>query len=125
MQAMNWISLWRSRRPAILYALVATGLCLACAASAQSIAVPWSGHGHDAQHSGISPSAARPLNAIRWQTPMDLAPRYSGTSLLIHYGSPLVTRANTVVIPVKTGTNDGFRIEGRNTGDGSLKWMQA
>lgn len=122
---MKWILLLRSCRPTILGALIAISFCLASGASAQSIAVPWSGHGHDAQHSGISPFAARPLDVIRWQAPMDLAPRYSGTSLLIHYGSPLITRANTVVIPVKTGTNDGFRVEGRNAIDGSLKWTEA
>jgi hypothetical protein len=125
MAAMKWIGSWHSRRKKVARAGVASALCVAASVSAQSIAVPWSSHGHDAQHTGISPFPAQPLNAIRWQTPVDLAPRYSGTSLLIHYGSPLVTRANTVVIPVKTGTNDGFRVEGRNAADGSLKWMQA
>ena len=57
--------------------------------------------------------------------PVDLAPQYSGSSLLIHYGSPLVTRLNTLIVPVKTGANDGFRIEARDAADGALKWMQA
>ena len=57
--------------------------------------------------------------------PVDLAPQYSGTSLLIHYGSPLLTRQNTLIVPVKTGAYDGFRIEARDPADGSLKWMQA
>ena len=94
-------------------------------ASAQSIAEPWSGHGHDPQHSGLSTVAAQPLRRIRWHTPVDLAPQYSGSSLLIHYGSPLITRQNTVIIPVKTGAGDGFRVEARDPADGSLKWMQA
>jgi len=29
-----------------------------------------------------------------------------------------------VVVTLKTGANDGFRLEGRNVGDGSLIWMQ-
>ena len=95
-------------------------------ASAQSIAVPWSGHGHDAQHTGLSPFASQPLNRILWQipVPVDLAPQYSSTTLYAHYGSPLITRQNTVLFPVKTGPTDGFRIEARNPADGSLKWMQ-
>src|SRR6185436_9187102 len=88
---------------------------------AQSIALPWSGHGHDAQHSGISQVAARPLSRVLWQTPVDLAPQYSGSSLLIHYGSPLITRQNTIIIPVKTGPANGFRVEARDPADGSLK----
>ena len=91
-------------------------------ALAQSIAVPWSGHGHDAQHTGLASAKAKPLQQIRWQTPVDLNPPYSGTELLIHYGSPLITRQNTVLIPVKTGFSDNFRMEARSGLDGSLKW---
>ncbi len=61
---------------------------------------------------------------IRWQMPVDLMPHYNGNDLLIHYGSPLVTRQNTVLVPVKTGTTDGFRVEARDATDGSVKWMQ-
>src|SRR5438105_12624738 len=93
-------------------------------AAAQPISFPWSSHGHDAQHSGISKFASRPLNRILWQTPVDLAPQYNGTDLLIHYGAPLISRLNTVIIPVKTGVADGFRVEAHSAADGSLIWMQ-
>jgi hypothetical protein len=86
----------------------------------QALSVPWSGYGHDAQHTAISAVAAQPLQRIRWQAPLDLAPQYSGSSLLIHYGSPLVTAANTVILPVKTGATDGFRMEARRGSDGVL-----
>ena len=73
--------------------------------SAQS----WSGFAHNGQHTANTSVPSRPLDVIRWQMPVDLLPQYSGTSLLIHYGSPLVTAANTVLVPVKTGATDGFR----------------
>lgn len=95
---------------------------LGSTAGAQSINLPWAGHGHNAQHDGISLVAAQPLNQIRWQTPVDLAPQYSGSSLLVHYGSPLITRSNTVIVPVKTGPTDGFRVEARAGADGTLRW---
>jgi len=66
---------------------------------------------------------ARPLNQILWQTPVDLNPQYSGSELLIHYGSPLVTRSNTVIVPVKVGATSGFRVEAHAGTDGTLKWM--
>jgi hypothetical protein len=93
-------------------------------ADAQSLRIPWSGYGQDAQHNVISPAPSQPLNHILWQTPVDLNPVYSGTTLLIHYGSPLITRSNTVIVPVKVGTNDGFRVEGRTGTNGVLKWTQ-
>jgi hypothetical protein len=91
---------------------------------AQSIADPWSGYAHDPQHTGISRFTSQPMNRIIWQTPVDLNRQYSGSSLLIHYGSPLVTRANTVILPVKTGARDGFKVEARKSTDGSLLWTQ-
>jgi hypothetical protein len=80
----------------------------------------WSTLGGNAQHSGVSTVAAQPLETIRWSTPVDLAP--PGVIILIHYGSPVVTPANTVIIPVKTGASSGFRVDARSGNDGALKW---
>jgi len=84
----------------------------------------WRGFGGDAQHTAASAVAAQPTEAVRWSTPVDLQPNYSGTSLLIHYGTPLVTRRNTVVIPVKTGATDGFQVEAHRADTGALVWTQ-
>ena len=84
----------------------------------------WPGLGRDAQHSAVATvTGQRPLH-VRWSTPVDLAPQYSGDSLLIHYGSPLVTRRNTVIVTVKTGATDGFRLEGRRGDTGALVWSE-
>jgi hypothetical protein len=95
-----------------------------CGAAAQSIATPWSNYGHDPQHSAISPAASQPLGRILWQMPVDLSPQYSGNDLDIHYGSPVVTRSNTIIVPVKVGATDGFRVEARDAPTGATKWTQ-
>jgi hypothetical protein len=82
----------------------------------------WNTFAHDAQHAAQSQTASQPLNQIHWQTPVDLQPQYSGDDLLIHYGSPLITNANTVIVPVKTGATGGFIVEARGGSDGTLKW---
>lgn len=64
------------------------------------------------------------MTKVEWQTPVDLDPQYSGEELLIHYGAPLITRANTVVIPVKTGANGGFQVEGLAAAGGTILWTQ-
>ena len=56
--------------------------------------------------------------SIRWQTPVDLDPQYSGDELLIHYGSPAITAANNIIVPFKTGAAGGFSIKGINATDG-------
>ena len=69
----------------------------------QSNSVP--SFGGNAQHTSVYQPAAQTLNQIRWTTTIDLNP-----GDLAHYGSPLVTAANTVFVPVKTAT-DGFRVD--------------
>jgi len=88
-------------------------------------AAAWAGYAGDAQHTALSAYAAQALGTIAWQTPVDLAPQFSGDALLVHYGSPLVTADNTVIVPVKTGATDGFRVEGINGTTGETKWTQA
>jgi len=81
----------------------------------------WPNYAHDPQHSGVSAVAAQEFSKIHWSTPVDLHPP-SG-EIFIHYGSPIITAANTVIVPVKTG-NNSFRVEAHNGTDGTLLWMQ-
>jgi hypothetical protein len=55
---------------------------------------------------------------------VDQQPQYSGSDLLEHYGSPLVTQANTVIVPVKTGATGGFEVTGRSGATGALLWTE-
>jgi hypothetical protein len=121
-----------SSRPLyVALAILGTLALFVSAAPAQessSVAVPeqttiqgWPGHAHDSQHSGISSVAAQSLNKIHWSVPVDLNPNIQSGELLIHYGSPLITPANTVIVPVKTAAN-AFRVEAHNGATGALIW---
>jgi len=106
---------------AILVALLVSGNV-----RAQSIRFPWGGYGHDPQHGTISAVASQPLNRILWQTPVDLSvPTNNTGELFIHYGSPLITRSNTVIVPVKTGASGGFEIRAFKGATGVTNWMRA
>jgi hypothetical protein len=95
----------------------------ACAAMPNAAAQTgtWLTHSHDEQHTALSTVQSQPLNKIHWHVPVDLFP--PGGTIFIHYGSPLVTQANTVIVPVKTDTNS-FRVEARNGATGKRLWTQ-
>jgi len=59
----------------------------------------WRGYGGDAQHTALSSVGAQSLDTILWQTPVDLQPQYNGNDLFIHYGEPMATAANTIILP--------------------------
>ncbi|MFZ6657564.1 hypothetical protein [Undibacterium sp. TJN19] len=84
----------------------------------------WSGFGRNAQHDAMSGIATQALNRIVWRTAVDVAPQYSaGGYLLYHYGSPVITAKNTVILPVKSAANDTYRFEGRSGSTGSQLWQ--
>lgn len=108
------------RRPMLAAAalLVAPGVSLAQVAA-------WGNYAGNPQHTALSPAASRPLQTILWSTPVDLQPQYTQSgALLAHYGSPVITAGNTVIVPVKTGANDGFRVEAHSAATGSVLWTQ-
>jgi hypothetical protein len=78
----------------------------------------WTSFAHDPQHTGLSFVASQSLDAVVWQTPMD-----RNFQLLTHEGSPVITAANTVVVPVKSGRT--YVVEGRSGADGTLLWSVA
>lgn len=86
---------------------------------------PWLNFGGNAQHEALSAVATQSFAKIAWQTPVDLAPKYSAQGyLLVHYGSPVITAKNTVIIPVKTAADPVYRFEARNGADGKLIWSE-
>ena len=102
-----------------------SSLLLACALlpapSARGQAF-WGDYAGNSQHTALSGVGSQALNSILWQTSVDLNPQYNGNDLLIHYGSPLVTQADTVLVPVKIGASDGFRVDARSGNNGALIW---
>lgn len=83
----------------------------------------WQGHAGNAQHTAQAPAAAQNLAHIRWKTPIDLRPQLSGNELLIHYGSSIITAANTLILPVKVGATSGFRVEAHDPATGAKLWQ--
>ena len=77
----------------------------------------WDGLAGNPQHTALGPVATDPLQGIRWSTPVDTSLSGSG-EVLIHYGSPMVTAENTVIVPVKTTSAGGFIIEALNGSTG-------
>lgn len=97
---------------------------LSVSASAQS----WNGYGRGPQHNAIFPGPSQVPQIVRWSTPVDLAPQYSGGqsgALYTHYGSPVITARNTVIIPVKTGANGPFEVTAVQSATGQVIWTQS
>jgi len=76
--------------------------------------------GGNAQHTGIFTAPAQPLNIIKWQTSID----FNNNGALGHYGSPVMSAGNSVLVPVKTATN-GFRVDAFDGATGIFKYSVA
>ncbi len=100
--------------PATGRGMLIAALCFAVPACAQ-----WNTFARTDHHDAQSPVASQSLNQIHWQTPVDLHPLTSRG--LIHYGSPLITASDTIIVPVKTGLNGGFEVEALHP-NGSVLW---
>jgi uncharacterized repeat protein (TIGR01451 family) len=69
----------------------------------------------NAQHTANYSPTAQYLNAVHWTTSIDL----NNTGGYAHYGAPLITPANTIFVPVKTGATSGFEINVFNAANGA------
>ncbi|MFL6675639.1 MAG: hypothetical protein ACJ8LG_20380 [Massilia sp.] len=83
----------------------------------------WLGFGSDPQHTAVSQVATQQLSRIVWKTPVDLAPQYSSRGYLFyHYGSPVITAKNTVIVPVKRAVDEVYRVDARSGQTGAVVW---
>jgi len=110
-----------------LAGFIAVLLCLAAPASGKDQPA-WRGHANDPQHTARAPAVGQSLTRIHWSLSVDHAPPLAphqppgGGSLLIHYASPMITAANTVLVPVKTTTNGNFEIDAVSGTNGKSIW---
>ena len=95
---MKDASLYRRHNHASAAAIFVS-FCLAAPVQAQ-----WNSFAHDSEHTAQSQTPSQSLVRIHWQTPVDLNPQYSGSDLIIHYGSALVTAADTPTVVAADGT---------------------
>jgi hypothetical protein len=84
--------------------------------------VVWAGFAGDARHTAAASEPPQPLSRIRWRAEVDLAPVLVGGALPIHYGSPMITGANTVLVPTRVSTKAGFRIVAYSGASGAWRW---
>lgn len=71
----------------------------------------------NAQHTSSYAAPAQNLNTIKWTANIDL----NNTGAPTHYGSPLVTASNTVLVPIKIA-NNAFRVDAFSGLTGAIKY---
>ena len=112
---------------AVSTAVVAATLTAATAGTTQASSTPstpaWAGFAADAQHTGQAPASPQPLDRIHWKVPVDLhPPSEAPEGPIAHYASPMITSANTVVVPTRIGTHKGFELRAFAGADGTPMW---
>lgn len=78
----------------------------------------WVCHGRVPSHVAQTFQDTDSVSSIVWSVPVDMNPSYSGNDLLTHYGSPLISSKDTVIVPTKTGLNGGYTVYAYNGGPG-------
>lgn len=118
-----WVSTTYVLRKACNSLFVATFICCLFAFSAMPVFAQATTFGGNPQHTSSYAAPAQNLNAIKWTTSIDL----NNTGALAHYGAPLVTAANTVLVPVKIAGDSpnthSFRVDAFNGATGAPKYV--
>jgi hypothetical protein len=85
-------------------------------------AVEWAGFAGNAQHTAVASTPAQPFTRIRWREKVDRAAPSVQRSDLSHYGSPMITAANTVLVPTRIRAKSGFRVVAYSGASGVRRW---
>ncbi|MGH3394443.1 MAG: hypothetical protein ACRDPO_07110 [Streptosporangiaceae bacterium] len=94
----------------------------AARATGTGAAVEWAGFAENAQHTAVSSRPPEPLKRIRWRAKVDLTPVIFAKALLAHYASPMITAANTVLVPTRVSAKAGFRVVAYSGTTGAQRW---
>jgi hypothetical protein len=92
------------------------------AASDPTEEVEWAGFAGNAQHTADATVLPQPLKRIRWRAKVDLHPQLVVRDLLAHYGSPMISAANTVLVPTRISAKAGYRVVAYSGINGVRLW---
>ncbi|HEY2507600.1 MAG TPA: hypothetical protein VGI58_13885 [Streptosporangiaceae bacterium] len=92
------------------------------AAGSSTAGIEWAGFARNAQHTAALAVRPQPLQRIRWRVKVDQHPALTVGDLLIHYGSPMITAANTVLVPTRISARAGFRVIAYAGTNGARRW---
>jgi WD40-like Beta Propeller Repeat len=84
-------------------------------------AVEWAGFAGNAQHTAVASVLPQPFKRIRWQAKVDRNPYVQG-QITSNYGSPMITAANTVLVPTRVSARAGFRVIAYSGSSGVRRW---
>ncbi len=85
-------------------------------------AVEWAGFAGNAQHTAVASVPPQPFKRIRWRAKVDRAPVLIYGSLTSDYGSPMITAANTVLVPTRISAKAGYRVIAYSGASGVRRW---
>jgi hypothetical protein len=92
------------------------------ASSGEVLAQGWPGYAHDPQHSCLAVSGSLLPQKVRWSTVVDQSINSNSGTIYIHYGTPVITRLNTVLVPVKTTSGGNYQVQAQSGATGSTLW---
>jgi Bacterial Ig-like domain (group 3)/Putative Ig domain/Ubiquitin-activating enzyme E1 FCCH domain len=87
------------------------------------LSATWTQLNGNAQHTGDTTAVAQPIDHVLYSVPLDLEPWGA-----VHYGDPVFTSGNTVIVPIKVTWSaqdqnaQNFFVEGLNTVTGQVLW---
>ena len=113
---MYWPRSFKFTAPLLLTVGASVVVLTAAHAKRQSVTETWYGYGGNPQHQSVSQVATTGMTKLKWKVALDLFPQSAGTA---HYCSPTITANNSVIVGVKTGESDGFKIVARMGADGT------
>jgi hypothetical protein len=92
------------------------------AAGGSTAGIEWAGFAGNAQHTAVASARPQPFRRIRWRAKVDLHPVIEAGDLFIHYASPMITAANTVLVPTRVSAKAGFRVVAYSGTNGVRRW---
>jgi hypothetical protein len=83
----------------------------------------WTGFAGNAQHTAVAPVTPQPLDHVHWHVKVDHDPgNIAPDGPIAHYASPMITSANTVVVPTRFDARRGFDLIAYAGSDGTRLW---